>query len=152
MEYNFRRLLENEPRQVIEFTLTENEHKRLQSSYLKDSVQDLNRKYNFEGLSDDFLNFEKLGSRINERLERIIFECVKEKTGIILDMEKERNSRFPRFSTSVADYQGRMAQLTVYFDNGSEKAKRIVTFQIKHDTIVHHDRGNVEINSQIEYW
>lgn len=65
----------------------------------------------------------KLINDIHEKRNKVITERLKEIVGINLDIKAEASRRFKRLAI---EYKGN--EETIYFNDGSEQGKRIVTF------------------------
>jgi len=73
----------------------------------------------------------KLISDIHEKRNKVITERLKEIVGIDLDIKAEARRRFKRLAI---EYKG--SEETIYFNDGSEQGKRIVTFVKKDNPIL----------------
>jgi hypothetical protein len=65
----------------------------------------------------------KLANDIEQKRNKVITERLKEIVGIDLNIEEEAKRRFKRFAI---EYNGN--EEIIYFNDGSEQGKRIVTF------------------------
>ena len=68
----------------------------------------------------------KLINDIHEKRNKVITERLKEIVGIDLNIEEEAKRRFKRLAI---EYTGN--EETIYFNDGSEQGKRIITFVLE---------------------
>ena len=73
----------------------------------------------------------KLISDIRDKRNKVITERLKEIVGIDLDIKEEASRRFKRLAI---EYNGN--EETIYFNDGSEQGKRIVTFVKKDNPLI----------------
>jgi len=81
----------------------------------------------------------KLLNDIYEKRNKIITERLKEIVGIDLDIKSEANRRFKRLAI---EYNGN--EEIIYFNDGSEQGKRIVTF-VKKDNPLTFETGQMSV-------
>ena len=88
----------------------------------------------------------KLINDIYEKRKKIITERFKEIAGIDLDIESEAKRRFKRLSIEYKDNEE-----TIYFNDGSEQGKRIVTF-VKKDSPLAFENDRCKISVEYSYY
>lgn len=88
----------------------------------------------------------KLASDIQKKRNKIIIERLKEIVGVDLNLEEEAKRRFKRL---VIEYNGN--EETIYFNDGTVKGKRIVTF-VKGEQILSFDFDKSEMRVDYSYY
>ena len=88
----------------------------------------------------------KLISDFNEKRKKIITERLKEIAGIDLNIEAEAKRRFKRLSIEYKDNEE-----IIYFNDGSEQGKRIVTF-VKKDSPLTFENDRCKISMEYSYY
>lgn len=88
----------------------------------------------------------ELMSNVEDQREKIIRDRLKELVGIDLDLEEENKRRFKRLSIS---YKGN--EETIYFNDGSIKGQRIVTF-VRKDHFVNFDPSLARMDVTYSYY
>ena len=88
----------------------------------------------------------KLINDIYEKRNRIISERLKEIVGIDLDIKAEANRRFKRIAIELNGNEE-----TIYFNDGSEQGKRIVTF-VKKDNPLTFETNRSQMSVEYSYY
>ena len=88
----------------------------------------------------------KLINDIYEKRNRIISERIKEIVGIDLDIKAEANRRFKRIAIELNGNEE-----TIYFNDGSEQGKRIVTF-VKKDNPLTFETNRCQMSVGYSYY
>ena len=88
----------------------------------------------------------KLINDIHEKRNKVIFERLKEIIGIDLDIKAEANRRFKRLAI---EYKGN--EETIYYNDGSEQGKRIVTF-VKKDNPLTFETDRCQMSVEYSYY
>lgn len=88
----------------------------------------------------------KLISDIYEKRNKIITERLKEIVGFDLDIKAEANRRFKRLTI---EYEGN--EEIIYFNDGSEQGKRIVTF-VRKDNPLNFEVDKFQIGIEYSYY
>ena len=88
----------------------------------------------------------KLINDIHEKRNKIITERLKEVVGIDLDIKGEATRIFKRFAI---EYKGN--EEIIYFNDGSEQGKRIVTF-VKKDNPLTFETDRCQISVEYSYY
>lgn len=88
----------------------------------------------------------KLINDIYEKRNRIISERLKEIVGIDLDIKAEANRRFKRIAIELNGNEE-----TIYFNDGSEQGKRIVTF-VKKDNQLTFETNRCQMSVEYSYY
>jgi hypothetical protein len=88
----------------------------------------------------------KLISDIYEKRNKVITERLKEIVGIDLDIKAEANRRFKRLAIECKGNEE-----TIYFNDGSEQGKRIVTF-VKKDNPLTFETDRCQMSVEYSYY
>ena len=88
----------------------------------------------------------KMIQDINVKREAIIREKLKEIVGLDIDIEQEQKRRFKRLSIEYRDNEE-----TIYFNDGSIKGKRIVTF-VKKDAPFDYINNDFKMSTEYSYY
>jgi hypothetical protein len=88
----------------------------------------------------------KLINDIHEKRNKVITERLREIVGIDLDIKSEANRRFKRLAI---EYKGN--EETIYFNDGSEQGKRIVTF-VKKDNPLTFETDRCQMSVEYSYY
>jgi hypothetical protein len=88
----------------------------------------------------------KLIDNIHEKRNNVIVERLKELTGIDLDLQEEAQRRFKRLAI---EYYGNTE--TIYFNDGSIKGKRIVTFE-RNDSPLTYEPNKTQMSMTYSYY
>lgn len=106
-----------------------------------------------DGLGNDLLAdvsisnlMQEATSKLYEKRIKIITERLKEIVGIDLDIKSEAKRRFKRLAI---EYKGN--EETIYFNDGSEQGKRIVTF-VKKDNPLTFKSDRYQMSVEYSYY